>query len=102
MTIEYIRYSISGNRQDEFIKGYTEAARQLDKSPYCLGYELSHCEEAPEQFILRIEWTSKKDHLEGFRNSPDFRDFFSAIQPFMVGIEEMNHYSVTKVVGEKK
>ena len=101
MVVEYIRYKIEKARQDSFIKAYEEAAKVLDQSTYCLGYELTHCEEEPDQFILRIEWTSTDDHLNGFRKSPEFGTFLSHVRPFFNDIQEMNHYQRTIVVSKE-
>lgn len=102
MIIEYIRYKIENARQADFITAYTKASEQLNKSEFCLGYELSHCEEDPESFILRIEWTSTEDHLNGFRKSPDFMKFLAHVKPFFNDIQEMNHYQETAVSLKKK
>jgi len=101
MSIEYIRYKITKAQQEEFISAYTKASEQLENSEYCLGYELTHCEEEPENFILRIEWSSTEDHLNGFRKSKDFIGFFNDVKPFFNNIIEMNHYALTKVVKNK-
>lgn len=102
MTVEYIRYEISTEKQAGFINAYSKASEQLDKSEYCLGYELSKCEEEPENFILRIEWTSTNDHLNGFRKSRDFIDFLNHVRPYFDNIAEMNHYKLTKVVNKNQ
>lgn len=95
MTVEYIRYRIDDARRDAFIAAYAEAAKALDDSEYCLGYQLTQCEEEPDRFILRIRWTSTDDHLEKFRASEQFRSrFLPAIRPYVGDIEEMQHYEV--------
>jgi hypothetical protein len=38
------------------------------------------------------EWDSVEGHEQGFRRSPEFRDFFALVQPFFNDIEEMRHY----------
>jgi len=101
MTVEYIRYKINPEKQDDFVNAYAKASEQLDNSEFCLGYELSKCEEERENFILRIEWTSTNDHLNGFRKSQDFMVFLNHVRPFFNDIAEMNHYELTKVVKKK-
>lgn len=101
MIVEYIRYKIDEARQQQFVEGYSKAAEFLDASEYCLGYELSHCEEDRENFILRIDWTSTHDHLNGFRKSPEFNQFLNHVRPFFHDIEEMNHYEMTSVLKKK-
>jgi len=97
MIVEYLRYRIPASAADAFIADYATAARVLDASPHCLGYELCRCVDEPGVFILRIEWDSAAGHLEGFRKSPDFRTFFAAIRAYVPHIEEMRHYEATTV-----
>ena len=97
MVIEYIRYTITADRADEFQDAYARAAKVLDEAPECLSYELSKGVEEPEHYTLRIEWSSVEDHEQGFRNSPGFAEFFAAVRPFFAQIEEMKHYARTAV-----
>ena len=98
MVIEYVRYTIPTDRADQFVSAYAAASESLRNSSHCLGYELSRCMEEPTSFILRIEWDSLDGHLDGFRKSPEFRDFFASIRPFVGDIEEMRHYERTVVL----
>jgi hypothetical protein len=47
--------------------------------------------------VLRIEWDSADGHMQGFRRSPQFREFLPHIQPYIKQILEMRHYSLTPV-----
>jgi len=94
MIVEYTRYEIDEQRRGAFEKAYKKAVEPLAASSRCLAYELSHCTEVPEYYVLRIEWDSEEGHLRGFRSSPEFRSFFASIQPYVKDIEEMRHYQV--------
>jgi quinol monooxygenase YgiN len=94
MIVEYTRYKIDEPRRSAFEKSYKKAVEPLAASTHCLAYELSHCTEAPDQYVLRIEWDSEEGHLKGFRTSPEFKSFFASIQPYVKDIEEMRHYEV--------
>ena len=98
MVHEYIRYRIAQDLQASFLRDYTQAGSVLRASAVCLSYELSQCEEDPECFILRIDWTSTADHLQGFRRGADFARFFGAIRPYVNQIEEMRHYRPTELI----
>lgn len=102
MILEYIRYKLSAPESGgEFESAYRKAAASLDASPHCLAYELSHCTEEPDRYILRIEWDSTDGHLKGFRRAPEFAPFLAAIKPYISQIEEMQHYSLTSVIATK-
>jgi len=94
-SVEIIRYSIPAAQSAAFEKDYAEAAEYLKASQYCLGYRLIHGEEEPENYILIIHWTSKEEHMIGFRNSAEFLPFFNLIKPYYSNIQEMKHYNIT-------
>jgi quinol monooxygenase YgiN len=102
MVIEYIRYKVELSQRESLLAAYTKAAAQLEVSPYCLAYELAECEEEAGHFILRIEWTSTQEHLQGFRKSELFPPFFASIKGFFNTIQEMRHYQLTSVQGKKR
>lgn len=92
MIIEYIRYRIATDKQQQFIDAIESACKILADYPDCLNYELTHCEEDKENFIWRIEWTSVDKHLNGFRKSKEFEHFFQLVKSFFSDVQEMNHY----------
>ena len=97
MIVEYIRYEMPPGEADALVGAYETAAKSLQASSHCLGYELSRCSESAETFILRILWDSADGHLKGFRTSAEFAAFFAAVRPFVGQIKEMRHYEPTAV-----
>lgn len=92
MTVEYIRYTIATHQHKNFIQAIKSACKILAVYPDCLNYQLSHCNEDKENFIWRIEWVSVDRHMNGFRKSEEFAQFFHLVKPFFNNIQEMYHY----------
>ena len=101
VSIEIIRYKIPSDQQASFEEAYAKASKILQQSPFCLAYEITHGVDEPQHYIVRIHWTSKDDHMKGFRNSPEFPPFFNLVKSFYNNIEEMKHYAVTTSVWER-
>ncbi|MBC9796179.1 antibiotic biosynthesis monooxygenase family protein [Sinomicrobium weinanense] len=101
MVIQYVRYKIEKEDAEKFIAAHRKASEELDNSEVCLGHELTQCEEDPERFILRIEWSSVEDHMNGFRKSVQFRKVFEQIGFFLDAVEEMNHYHLTDIASRR-
>src|SRR3989442_14021404 len=99
MIVEYIRYELNQSSAEALVSAYRDAGEHLKLAPQCRGYELTVCEEAPSSVILRIIWTSTKDHLEGFCKGPNFLAFFQAIKTFIVAIAVLRHSSQSVVAG---
>ncbi|MEO3922312.1 antibiotic biosynthesis monooxygenase [Micromonosporaceae bacterium B7E4] len=99
MVIEYIRYRVPPERVGGFEAAYERAAEILRTAPQCVDYELSRCLDDSACYLLRIRWTSRDDHLGGFRGGPLFPGFLAEIRPYVEDIEEMRHYTGTAVTG---
>jgi len=95
MVIEYIRYQVPPEQHSQFLATYQSAADELHGSEHCIAFEFSQCIEEPDNFIVRIEWTSIEAHEKGFRGSPAFASFFNKVKPFFANIREMKHYRRT-------
>jgi hemoglobin len=100
--VEYTRYKLEEARRATFESAYERAAQSLKASPHCQSYELSHCVEEPDFYVLRIEWDSEEGHLKGFRSSPEFQAFFAAVRPYVSAIQEMRHYQLTPIVSQPR
>lgn len=94
MILEYIRYTVPSGDAQAFQAAYQEAGKVLEADPHCLGYEVARGVEEPEHFVVRIQWDSIEGHEHGFRKSPTFGTFFSAVRPYFAQIDEMKHYEV--------
>lgn len=91
-SVEIIRYTITADQHSSFEEAYKKAGKLLEESTFCLGYQVIHGEEEPDHYIVIIDWTSTQDHMNGFRQSPQFMPFFNLVKPFYNSIEEMKHY----------
>lgn len=96
-SVEVIRYTIPEDQSAAFEKAYAEAGKHLQASPYCLHYQVLHGNDEPKRYIVIIHWTSKEEHLQGFRKSKEFGPFFNLVKPFYNNIEEMKHYDQTAI-----
>lgn len=94
MSIEYVRYQIPAAQHAAFLAAYRQAAQHLAASPECRRYEIAQGVEEPDNFVVRIEWTSVEAHEGGFRKGPHFPPFLVLVRPFFGQIQEMKHYRV--------
>jgi heme-degrading monooxygenase HmoA len=100
-SVEIIRYKVPADQAKNFEDAYAKAAEVLQKSSFCLAYEIIHGVDEPQNYIVRIHWTSKDDHLGGFRKSAEFAAFFNYVKRFYNNIEEMKHYEMTKTAWKR-
>ena len=92
MIVEYIRYKVAVAQVDALLEAYRRALPHLKAAPGCLAVEVSCGVDAPGQVVVRIEWTSREAHEQGFRRGPHFGPFLALVGPFIPAIREMAHY----------
>ena len=97
MVVEDIRYRVPADRHDDFERAWCSAPAQLKEAPECLTYEVSHGVAERDTYVVRIEWNSLEDHEHGFRQSPRFERFLTAVKSFFGQIEETRHYRRTPI-----
>jgi hemoglobin len=99
MTVQYIRYRILHDAAG-FEAALARAARYLEKAPQCVDYELTRGTDDGTAYVLRITWTSERDHVKGFRDSELYPGFLAEIRDFAEAVEETpRHYEPTAVRG---
>jgi quinol monooxygenase YgiN len=94
MIVEYIRYVIPEAQGAELRATYPEAGKILSANEHCISWEISRGVEEPDQHVVRIVWDSIEGHMEGFRESPEFADFFGLLGRFREYNLGMAHYGV--------
>lgn len=99
MTVEYIRYRVSAEHAAGFEAAYARAAEALAAAPECVGYELTRGVDEPDQYVLRIVWTSLEAQQEEYLKGEHSSAFFSEIEAYHGDVVDLRHYEATGVRG---
>ncbi len=94
-SVKVIKYTIPQDQHENFETAYNAAGKHLKASKYCLAYQVIRGSDEPDHYIVIIHWTSKEEHINGFRKSVEFMPFFNLVKPFFSNIDEMKHYDLT-------
>lgn len=81
MVLEVAIFTVKDNHADEFVAAYAEARQFLESSPGCRSVRMTRGIEAPQRFVLLVEWDTLQDHLEGFRQSDRFTQWRAVLGP---------------------
>jgi hemoglobin len=98
MIVESFARRIPSERAEEFEAAYPHAAAALKASEHCLGSELSRCVEARRTTSSASSGDSVERHINGFRSSPEFRQFMADVGSFYDQTEETRHYTRTNIL----
>jgi heme-degrading monooxygenase HmoA len=66
----------------------------LSKAKGFQRYEVQHCLETPERFVLLITWDTLEDHTVGFRTSPAFAQWREIIGQFLAVPPQVEHFAL--------
>jgi heme-degrading monooxygenase HmoA len=66
----------------------------LSKAKGFQRYEVQHCLETPERFVLLITWDTLEDHTVGFRTSPAFTEWRKIIGEFLASPPHVEHFAL--------
>jgi heme-degrading monooxygenase HmoA len=92
MILEQAVLEIVAGRRPEFEAAFAEARSIIEASPGCRSVELLHCLEAPDRYLLLVEWDSLEDHTEGFRGSPAYQEWRRLLHHFYDPFPTVEHY----------
>ncbi|MET7772843.1 antibiotic biosynthesis monooxygenase [Nocardia sp. NPDC005366] len=70
MIIEHVLLPVRPERAAQFEAAFAEARRIIESMPGFRSLSLSRCVETPGTYLLLVVWDSLRDHVEGFRGSP--------------------------------
>ena len=82
MIVELAMLTIRAGEEAQFEAVFPKAVRLLAASHGYRSHELRRSIEAPNRYVLRIEWATLEDHTVGFRNSPAFVEWRACIGPY--------------------
>ena len=77
-----------------FADALAQALELLRNAPGYLAHQTGPCVEIEGDFLLLIWWRSLRDHLEGFRQSPDYFQWRNLLDPHVQLGMTVRHYAV--------
>lgn len=93
MILEVASLDIKPGQDKEFEAAMATAQPIIAGMPGYRGHELQKCVEAPGRYLLLVYWDTVADHMQGFRESPQFPQWKALTHPFYATPPVMHHYT---------
>ena len=93
MILERAAITVRDGEQEAFEAAFATACQLLSRSPGCASVQLVRGIESPTSYLLLVVWHRLEDHLEGFRNSPEFGQWRGLVGPFFAVPPEVEHFA---------
>lgn len=91
MIVEHAELTVDPDRIAEFEEAFAEARAYAAGARGFQDLQLWHSVETPGRYRLLIRWGSVADHMEGFRDSPDFERWRALLSPFYAASPQVDH-----------
>jgi heme-degrading monooxygenase HmoA len=93
MILEVADIRIAPGRQADFERAAHHGIRTvIAKSKGFLGYQVRHCIETPERYLLLLEWATLEDHTVGFRGSAAHAEWRNIVADFFAAPPHVEHF----------
>lgn len=94
MILEVATLDVQKGQERAFEAAFAEAQRIIRSMGGYLGHELRRCLEDPSRYLLLVQWQTLEDHTEGFRASPQYREWKALLHHFYDPFPTVEHYEL--------
>jgi heme-degrading monooxygenase HmoA len=95
MILELADIRIQPGQQAQFDAAIERGiALTIAKAKGYLGHQVQKGIEAPERYLLMVNWATLENHTVDFRESPAFTEWRSIVGPFFAGPPQVEHFSL--------
>jgi heme-degrading monooxygenase HmoA len=95
MILEVADVRIQPGRQAEFDKAIVHGVQSvIAKAKGYRSYQVHHCIESPERYLLMICWDTLDNHMVDFRQSPAFAQWRAIVGPFFAQPPLVEHFEL--------
>ncbi|MGH9096689.1 MAG: antibiotic biosynthesis monooxygenase family protein [Acidimicrobiales bacterium] len=96
MVLEHAVINIRPGANQEFEAALGEARAVVAESDGFVSLQLHRGIEAPDQYVLLIQWKTLEDHIVGFRQSERFARWRAFIGPYFQSPPEVIHLAAVE------
>ena len=92
MIIEHVLLSVRPDSTAAFETAFARARLIIESMPGFRALSLSRCVETAGTYLLLVEWDTLRDHVEGFRGSPEYARWSRLLHHFYDPFPVVSHY----------
>ena|SRR5450631_2820358 len=92
MILEVAVLDVRPGMSRAFEAAFREASAIIAAMPGYVSHEIQRCIEAPDRYILLVNWEKLEDHTVGFRGSPEYQQWKRLLHHFYAPFPTVEHY----------
>ena len=94
MILEVAILNIKQGKSAEFEQAFSIAQNIISAREGYISHQLQKCIEAPDRYILLVNWETLEHHTEGFRQSQEYKQWSELLHHFYEPFPVVEHYSL--------
>ena len=92
MILEVALLNVRPGMSGAFEEAFRHASPIISAMPGYISHQLQHCIEAPDRYLLLVNWETLEAHTVGFRGSPGYQDWKRMLHHFYDPFPTVEHY----------
>jgi len=94
MILEAAILDVIPGRETEFESAFAEASPLISGIDGYISHQLQKCMEAPNHYLLLVQWETLEAHTVGFRESAEFLEWKKMLHHFYDPFPVVQHYEL--------
>ena len=96
MILETATLNVIPGREAEFESAFAQASSIIASMDGYISHQLQHCLEAPNRYLLLVQWETLEAHTVGFRSSPEYQEWKKLLHHFYDPFPIVEHYELVQ------
>lgn len=94
MILEAAILDVITGKEKEFEAAFAKASPLIASIDGYISHQLQHCMEAPNRYLLLVQWETLEAHTVGFRESDEFLEWKRMLHHFYDPFPVVQHYEL--------
>lgn len=94
MILEAAILNVIPGREADFESAFQEASPIIASMNGYISHQLQHCVEAPNRYLLLVQWKNLEAHTIGFRGSEAYQEWKRLLHHFYDPFPTVEHYAL--------
>ena len=95
MILEAAILDVIPGKEREFESAFAKASPIIASMNGYISHQLQHCLEAPNRFLLLVQWETLEAHTIGFRGSAEYQEWRKLLHHFYDPFPVVQHYELS-------
>ena len=94
MVLEVALLNVRTGEGAAFEQAFAQAQGIISSMPGYISHQLQRCLEAPDKYVLLVNWNRLEDHTIGFRQSIQYQEWKRLLHHFYDPFPTVEHFDV--------